>query len=105
MKNFSFAITFILLALPVFAQQKNDLKSYAYKNLKPSLKYNHETKIYLLDRKEKLANPEYKNYKFWKTHKKKYQLLRLKTSNKSKLIGPAYKNYKLQKISNITVHD
>ena len=96
MNKFRYTIAFILLALPIFGQQKNDLKSYEYKNLKPSLRYKHETKVYLLNRKEK-SGPEYKNHKFWNTHKKDHQLLSLKTSNKSKLTGPAYKNYKPQK--------
>lgn len=97
MKNVSFIIAFVFFSMSILGQEKNDLKSYEYKNLKPWQKYNNATKLYLKDNQNKLTGPEYKNRKVWNTNKEDYKLIKIKKSERSKLTGPAYKNYRPQK--------
>lgn len=97
MKSIMSLFGIMFMVASVIGQEKNDLKSYEFKNLKSSQKYIKNKKVYLKNSKEKLTGPEYKNSKVWNTSKEDYKLLKLKRSERSKLTGPAYKNYKPSK--------
>ena len=94
MRKLVFTLAIILVSFGVFAQNKRELKSPAFKNYKPWLNKNLPTLVYNVSSEVKLKSPASKNYKPWRDNSEKKHMPITYGSNRSKLMGPAYKNYK-----------
>lgn len=94
MKNILLVFGFICIASSSFAQKKDDLKSYEFKNAKVSKYTSQNTVITINSTKSNLKSYQFKNHKIWDNKKEDSKIVAIKPSKKAKLMGPKYKNFK-----------